>query len=71
MEVSEDDVMCLVLLNGLKLDQRTFFVVVVMNNNCISTMLPPFNYNLTFQLWQRLMSNDILKEIFFKFLKFI
>jgi len=49
MEVSEDDVMCLVL-NGLKLDQQAFFFVVVMNNNCIFTMLPPFNYNLTFQL---------------------
>ncbi len=42
-----------------------------MKSNYNFAMLPPFNYNPTFRLWQRLGSSDILKERLLKFLKLV
>ncbi len=46
---------------------HAFFFIVAMKRNYNFSILPPFNYNPTSWLWQRLGSNGILKEKDFKF----
>jgi hypothetical protein len=64
LATSEDGLMCLALLDGSTLNQHASIFVVTIKKINISTMLPPFDYNSTSWLWQRLKSNEIsLNEI--------
>jgi hypothetical protein len=42
-----------------------------MKSNCNFAMLPPFNYNPTSWLWQRLGSNGIMMERLLESLKLV
>jgi len=48
-----------------------FIFVVTMKSSCNFAMLPPFSCNPTFELWQRLGSSGIPKEMLLEFLKLV
>lgn len=59
------------LVDGSWLDQHASFFVVVMNDNCITIMLPFFDQNPTSWLGQKLGSSGILQNPLSKYLNLI